>query len=201
MSPRGVAIPDVRSRLFEAADRVLEGSGPAGLSSRAIAAEAGTAAGLLFRHFADLDEFLAAYVASRVDRVRETARVWLSRPGSGTVAANLTGAALSIAPTASSLIDIVHGRPSLAVRLMADRHLHRAGIDQLEEAFAGYLEAERDLGRVARDTDTQAIAMALVASVHQLSLRHDRADGDTAARIRRVVGALASEISAEPPAG
>ena len=54
---RGVAIPEVREQLFAAADRVLTRTGPAGLTTRAITAEAGVANGVLHRHFRDLDSF------------------------------------------------------------------------------------------------------------------------------------------------
>src|SRR5580700_4660424 len=55
---RGVAIPEVREQLFAAADRVLARDGPAGLTTRAVTAEAGVANGVMHRHFRDLDEFL-----------------------------------------------------------------------------------------------------------------------------------------------
>ena len=63
--PRGVAIPEVREQLFAAADRILGRAGPAGLTTRAITAEAGVANGVLHRHFRDLDAFLAEFTASR----------------------------------------------------------------------------------------------------------------------------------------
>src|ERR1700724_3650096 len=64
--PTGVAIRDPRGQLFDAAERVLLRDGPAALTSRAVTAEAGVAKGVLHRHFADFDAFLAAFVLDRV---------------------------------------------------------------------------------------------------------------------------------------
>jgi hypothetical protein len=39
----------------------------------------------------------------------------------------------------------------------------------VERAFASYLDAERELGRVAASTDTEAAAMTLLSAVHHLA--------------------------------
>jgi AcrR family transcriptional regulator len=199
VSPRGVAIPDLRHRLFEAAARVLERDGPSGLTSRAVTAEAGTSTGLLFRHFADFDEFLAEFVVDRLELVHSVARSWVDRAGSGTVAENLTEAALSLLPIAARLFDIVHSRPALVSRLMTMHRNHAgAGMEDIEGAFAAYLDTEVALGRVRRDADTGAVALALAASVHELSLRHSPTAADLPQRIRRVATALVDQISVDP---
>jgi AcrR family transcriptional regulator len=200
VSPRGVAIPDRRHRLFEAAARILERDGPAGLTSRAITTEAGTSAGLLFRHFPDFDAFLAEFVADRLGHVHTLARSWAGRAGTGTVADNLTESALSLLPIATRLFEVVHSRPALISRLLAT-HLERGGawMEEIERAFAAYLDAEVALGRVRPDADTGAVALALAASVHELSLRHAPNAADLPQRIRRVATALADQISASPP--
>ena len=71
--PTGVAIRDPREQLFDAAERVLLRDGPNALTSRAVTAEAGCAKGVLHRHFADFDAFLAELVLDRIAR--------LGRPG------------------------------------------------------------------------------------------------------------------------
>ena len=64
--PTGVAIRDARQQLFGAAERVLLRAGPSALTSRAVTAEAGVAKGVLHRHFADFDAFLAEFVLDRI---------------------------------------------------------------------------------------------------------------------------------------
>jgi AcrR family transcriptional regulator len=92
---RGVAIPEVREQLFAAADRVLARDGPAGLTTRAVTTEAGVANGVLHRHFRDLDEFLAAFVASRLEALADGAAALPGRAGHGTVTGNLTDTAVA----------------------------------------------------------------------------------------------------------
>src|SRR2546423_14869836 len=66
--PTGVAIRDPRQQLFDAAERILLRAGPSALTSRAVTAEAGCAKGVLHRHFADFDAFLAELVLDRIRR-------------------------------------------------------------------------------------------------------------------------------------
>lgn len=165
--PRGVAIPGVREQLFQAAERVLSRSGAEGFSSRAIAAEAGVAKGLLFNHFADLDQFLAEFV---LDRARTAARetTAIDKAGSGDIAANLADAAGSLFRSPLfAIVTIVHSRPSTMARLHQmglGRPLHLLG--DVEKVFGDYLEAEKTAGRIAAGIDTDALAMTLVGTLH-----------------------------------
>src|ERR1039457_2528203 len=90
--PTGVAIRDAREQLFVAAERVLLRDGPSALTSRAVTTEAGCAKGVLHRHFADFDAFLAELVLDRIGRIGEQAAALRESAGTGTVAGNLTGA-------------------------------------------------------------------------------------------------------------
>ena len=197
MSPRGVAIRDVHERLFEAADRLLERDGPAGLTSRAVTSEAHTATGLLFRHFIDFDAFLAAFVIDRMQRFHGSAGGWVNRAGTASVTENLTDVALSLLPAATRLFEVAHARPSLMNRLMETHHAAAgAGLEEIERAITGYLDAEKSLGRVRADADTASVALALAASVHEMSIRHLPHDAKVREGIRRVVNALATPILA-----
>ena len=82
---------DARQQLFDAAERVLLRDGPSGLTSRAVTTEAGCAKGVLHRHFADFDAFLADLVLDRIARVDNQAIALRQSAGTGTVAGNLTG--------------------------------------------------------------------------------------------------------------
>src|ERR1700733_4162344 len=71
--PTGVAIRAPRGQLFEAAERILLRDGPGGLTSRSVTAEAGVAKGVLHRHFADFDDFLAELALARIARIADQA--------------------------------------------------------------------------------------------------------------------------------
>jgi AcrR family transcriptional regulator len=190
MSPRGVTIPELRERLFQAAERVLVRDGPGGLSGRAITKEAGVATGLLYNHFADLDEFLAELI---LDRGRRAAAglAWLgSRAGEGTVIGNLTEAALSFGLKVPIFAGLVRSRPALAGRLHSALGSGAPVLSEIEAAFAAYLEAEKDLGRIAAEADTRTLALAIIGTVHHLLLT-DRADGpDLHDLVRQIIATL-----------
>jgi AcrR family transcriptional regulator len=167
--PRGVAIPEVRDRLFAAAQRLLIRDGPTALSSRAITAEAGCAKGVLYNHFGDLDGFLAEFVLAEFGTALRDASALLGKAGHATVTANLTA-------TAHGLLDspvlaahtLLAMRPSLTARLHDPQRRGSPNLGELERIFAAYLEAEQQLGRVDTAADTTAAAIALVATLHRV---------------------------------
>jgi AcrR family transcriptional regulator len=188
MSPRGVAIPEVRLRLFQAAERVLEKDGPAALSGRAVTREAGYATGLLYNHFGTFDDFLVEFVLDRTRARTEKLRALPDRAGEATVAENIAEAAGSLLDSNMLAVGgLVMTRPALLTRL--GRELAGGGLrlHESERAFADYLEAEQALGRVNAAADTEAAALAILGAVHQLVLTHGTADPDLPARTRKVV--------------
>jgi AcrR family transcriptional regulator len=190
MSPRGVAIPELREQLFAATDRLLERAGPAGLTSRAITEEAGVAKGVLHNHFADLDGFLLAYAVDRIRALAARAEQLEALAGQQTVTANLTEAAITVfGPTALTVSRLTLARPSLLGRII---DAFASGSDQLgpiEAAIASYLDAEQKLGRVNASLDTKTLALALVGSVHHLFFTRPGEPLERAA-VERIVAAL-----------
>ena len=100
--PTGIAIRDARAQLFDAAERVLLRAGPHALTSRAVTTEAGVAKGVLHRHFADFDAFLAELTLDRAARIDAEAAVLRAAAGTATVAGNLA-VALTLIGTAHLL--------------------------------------------------------------------------------------------------
>lgn len=190
MSPRGVAIPEVREQLFAATDRLLARSGPAGLSTRAITGEAGVANGMLHRHFRDLDAFLAEFTADRLQAIADRAAALPARAGHGTVTGNLTAATLALfGSDAVALMNLVAARPELAASA-GHATAEGDGLGEVENHFATYLDAEKKLGRIAADADTQTLAFALLGSVHHLTMTNPAGLPDLPGRVHRIVRAL-----------
>jgi AcrR family transcriptional regulator len=200
MSPRGVAFPEIKEQLFQAAERVLVRDGPGGLRGRAITQEAGVATGLLYNHFADLDEFLAELILDRGHRAASGVARLRSRAGEGSVTGNLTEAALSFASKVPLFANLIRSRPALGTRLQT---AHSAGVPilaEIEAAFAAYLDAEKHLGRIAADTDTQSLALAVIGTVHHL-VATDRADGpDLDRRVHQIIATLLAGATPTTPA-
>ncbi|MEU1782860.1 MULTISPECIES: TetR/AcrR family transcriptional regulator [Streptomyces] len=167
--PTGVALPDARQQLFDAAERILLRDGPNALTSRAVTAEAGCAKGVLHRHFADFDAFLAELVRDRIARIDEQTGTLRASAGTGTVTGNLAGALTELFESvAVAIVALVTFRDELRARL---RQAGSAGIPLLTEAtamIASYLTAEREAGRVAADADVGTLAPTLIGAAHLL---------------------------------
>jgi AcrR family transcriptional regulator len=167
--PTGVAIRDARDQLFDAAERVLLRDGPNALTSRAVTTEAGCAKGVLHRHFADFDAFLAELVLNRIARLDSQAAALRASAGTGTVAGNLTDALTDLfGSVALGIVSLVISRDELRARL---RQASPAGIPLLTEAtamIASYLTIERELGRIAADADVDTLAPTLIGAAHLL---------------------------------
>jgi len=199
VSPRGVAIPEVREQLFQAADRLLARDGPAGMSTRAITSEAGVANGMLHRHFRDLDAFLAEFAADRLQAIADSGAALPARAGHGTVTGNLTDALLTLfSSNALALMNLVATRPELGPAIEHAAAAGRGGLGDVEEHFAAYLDAEKKLGRIAPDTDTKTHAFTLLGSVHHLAMTNPAGLPDLPDRIRRVVTALVAGMRTNP---
>jgi AcrR family transcriptional regulator len=191
--PTGVAIRDVREQLFDATERILLRDGPNALTSRAVTTEAGCAKGVLHRHFADFDAFLADFVLDRIRRVDQTATLRES-VGTGTVTDNLTAALTAVfGSVALAIVGLVISRDDLRARL---RETWPAGMPVLTEAaivIGGYLAAERDLGRVAADADVDTLAAMLIGTGH-LMFAGREAPRPEADAVRKVVTTIIAGV-------
>lgn len=195
MSPRGVAVPGVRERLFSAAQRLLLTEDAQPVTGRAVTREAGCATGLLNSHFGSFDGFLVEFALDRFRRHATGLAELPSLAGSGTVAGNLTDAALAFfSPEMMALARLMTSRPGLIGRAIQESAARVAKRPMLEEAFAAYLAAEQRTGRVSGDTDTDAIAIALVAVVHQMLLMPSAGGRDTRELLRKVVAGIAHGV-------
>ena len=167
--PTGVAIRDARAQLFDAAERVLLRAGPNALTSRAVTTEAKVAKGVLHRHFADFDAFLAALVEDRIRRLGRQSAALGEAAGTGTVAGNLTAALTDLfGSVALEIVSLLIFRDDLRSRL---RQTRLSGVPLAAEAtvmIAAYLSAERDLGRIAADADVDTLAPTLIGAGHLL---------------------------------
>ncbi|MDN5920165.1 MAG: TetR/AcrR family transcriptional regulator [Pseudonocardia sp.] len=195
--PTGVAMRDARTQLFDAAGRVLLRDGPNALTSRAVTTEAGCAKGVLHRHFADFDAFLADLVHDRVDRMHGQAVALREAAGIGTVADNLTRALTSLfGSVAVAIIPLITFRDELRARL---RQAGPAGgIPILTEATAmisAYLTAECELGRIAADADVDSITLSLVGGGHLLFAGREGARPGVDAVDNLVTAAIADVVA------
>ncbi|MFI0465407.1 TetR/AcrR family transcriptional regulator [Saccharopolyspora sp. 5N102] len=167
--PTGLALRDPRQQLFDAAERVLVRDGPTGLTSRAVTTEAGVAKGVLHRYFADFDAFLTGLVLDRIARVKAQATALGETAGTGTVADNLTSALMtSFDPVMVSIVALIIARDELRTRLRTAGTARFPLVGEGSAMIAGYLTAERELGRIAPDADIDTVAPTLIGAAHLL---------------------------------
>ncbi|BBC97708.1 TetR/AcrR family transcriptional regulator [Streptomyces griseofuscus] len=191
MSPRGVATPDVRERLFAAAERVVERDGPGALTSRAVTTEAGCAKGLLHTHFAGLDEFVAELCLDRFARTATKAGALTGLAGQGTVVRNLDAVVRALFDSGGpALSGLAMTRPGAAVLIREALEGGAPGFAAIQEAVTGYLEAEQELGRVAGSVDPGTAALAIVGTAHHLLMTSWPGTPDPRPAMTRLVAAL-----------
>ncbi|WP_283134675.1 TetR/AcrR family transcriptional regulator [Rhizohabitans arisaemae] len=164
----------LRDHLIESTAQVIARRGAGGLTVRGIAKEAGVAAGVLYNHFADREELLALALRSYVRSVMASLGDSPARPGERTVEENLTGfmtqaIALHVAilPVFAGLL----GEPKVLARFFDQPGTPAGGLG-LRDRLADYLRAERRLGRIAAEADTDSPATMLIGACHELVLPH-----------------------------
>lgn len=193
--PTGVAIRDAREQLFLAAERVLLRDGPSALTSRAVTMEAGCAKGVLHRHFADFDAFLAELVFDRIARIDDQASDLRNSAGTGTVARNLAGALTDLfGSVALAIVALVISRDHLRARL---RQATPTGVPVLTDATAmitSYLRRERELGRIAPECDIDTLAPMLIGTAHLLFASREGIAPDAEAVYKMVSTVIASVV-------
>ncbi|GAA2697844.1 TetR/AcrR family transcriptional regulator [Nonomuraea recticatena] len=197
--PTGVAIHDARAQLFDAAERILLRDGPNALTSRAVTTEAGCAKGVLHRHFADFDAFVAELVQDRISRIGSQATSLRESAGTGTIAGNLTGALMELfGSVAVAIVGFITFRDDLRARL---RQATPTGVPVLTEAtamIASYLAVERDLGRIAADADVDTLAPTLIGAGHLL-FADRQVTRPEAEAVHKVVTTVIAGVLREPP--
>ncbi|MGW0938361.1 TetR/AcrR family transcriptional regulator [Streptomyces sp. NPDC002666] len=199
--PTGVHLRDARQQLFDAAERVLLRDGPNGLTSRAVTDEAGCAKGVLHRHFADFDAFLAGLVLDRAAQLETQASALRESAGTGTVTGNLAAALTTLfGPVPVAIIPLITFRDALRTRLREARP--GGGMAILAEAttaVSAYLDAERELGRIAADADIGSLTLSLVGGGHLLFTdREFPGPPDRAAVEKFVAAAVADAVRRRP---
>jgi AcrR family transcriptional regulator len=155
--------------LFDAAERVLRRDGASGLRSRAVTTEAGVAKGVMHRHFADFDAFLAELILDRAAQLDGAASALRAAAGANTIVDNLADALTTVfSPLAVAMVALVVTREGLRA------HLREAGaarfplIAEGSAMIAAYLTEEQALGRVVAVADIATLSYTLIGATHLL---------------------------------
>lgn len=176
--------------MFDAAEEVLHRDGVAGLTSRAVTTQAGVAKGVMHRHFADFDAFLAELILDRVARLKATARLLGDRAGTGEVAENLAEALASVfTPLGLAVVALVVTRDGLRARLRDAGAARLPLLVEGTEMVIAYLTEEQASGRMDATADIAMLGPALVGTAHLLLTDRDNETSD-AENLHRVLATV-----------
>ncbi|MEU6082080.1 helix-turn-helix domain-containing protein [Streptomyces sp. NPDC047108] len=161
-----------RTRLLDAAARLMRSIGLARATTKEIAKAAGCSEAALYKHFASKEDLFVHVLEERLPRLGSLLAEIRRTPAEHSVEENLAriarGAVLfyeSSVPMAASLF----AEPALLRR-------HREGLRRLGgdagphrplEELAAYLDAERAAGRIRENADTDAAAALLLGACYQ----------------------------------
>ncbi|MBW8480979.1 TetR/AcrR family transcriptional regulator [Actinomadura parmotrematis] len=156
---------NARERILDAAAEIMRGQGAARATTKEIARAAGYSEALLYKHFRDKNELLLKVLKERMPPMG-AALV----PGEGTVRANLVATArdgLRFYRESFPMMASMASQPALMAATRDGMRSYGAGPHEPVRRLAAYLEAERDLGRVAAGADPAAAAALLLGACFQ----------------------------------
>ncbi|WP_410872555.1 TetR/AcrR family transcriptional regulator [Nocardia sp. A7] len=185
-----------RDRILDAAAEILRTRGVAQATTKEIAHATGVSEPTLYKYFGDKERLLLAVLQERVpgpSRVTITA-------GAGTVEDNLTElveATLEFYQRSIPMLGALLADPQRMATHREAMRRHGAGPDRAAEAFAGYLRAEQDLGRITATADPHVAALLLNgACFHEAFLRYYAGGPDADAAPRSYAEALVRSMAA-----
>jgi len=158
-----------REEIVAAAAKVMREQGYAHATTKVIAQTAGYSEAMLYKHFADKTDLFLSILGDELPALGATIGSLTAHTADATLTDNLTRL------TEVALAFYVESFP-IAVSLFSSRELLNAHRQRLGEqhgprlpldGVAGYLRAEARLGRIAADTDFEAVASLLVGACFQ----------------------------------
>jgi AcrR family transcriptional regulator len=165
-----------RTKIIEAAERVMREKGLARSTTKEIAREAGYSEGTLYKHFDSKEDLFLSVLAERLPSFVALSKELPGRAGRGTVRETLEEVARTALAFYAEGVPIsasVFSEPELLARHAEEIRRRGAGPQKANEAVAAYLRAEQELGRARRDVDPKAAAALLLGACFQRAfLRH-----------------------------
>ena len=186
----------LRTSLVDHARRIVERDGAASLTMRSLATEAGCAVGLPYKVFVDRQDLVGAILEVEFGRIAAAADELVARAGRSSVGANLAWfAGLILDSPAVALAKEAIAHEGLSERITAHVHETGSGPAAFESAFAAYLAAEKQQGRVDANVDERAFAFLLAGAVHNLVVSGDAWPRPTRRQLERWLNAAADAIA------
>ena len=94
---------------------------------------------------------------------------------------------------AQALMSLVAAKPELGAAMEHDAD-QAGGLGDVEQHFAAYLDAEKNLGRIGPGADVQTLAFTLLGTVHHLILTGRVSTPDLRRQVQRIVAVLGAGL-------
>ena len=191
---------ELRSRLLDAAERLVAERELSGITVREISSAAGLSAGVLYNYFPDKNDLLLAALVGRYTDLLERYEAGLPEPGSGEVDENLASyaqASLELYADFLPLVARLLRDPPLLQRFLAEIHTHPLGVHRIRRPIADYLAGEQRLGRLA-DVDVDVATDVVHGSVAMLALNGFLRGGGSGGEVAALVETLTHGLSPRP---
>jgi len=156
-----------RAEILRAAERVMAAKGLSGVTTREISKEAGCSEGALYVHFSGRVALLLAMLEEGLPEMLEPFRMLDQLAGKNTPQANLEMALAGVYRFQSRVAPLFAGlfaEPKLLAAFRRSLLSQGKGPHLSIGSLARYIEAEQDLGRLAREIDARLSAQMMVAA-------------------------------------
>jgi AcrR family transcriptional regulator len=182
----------IESRLVDAAASLLAERETTAVTAREVARRAGLSDGVLYNYFEDKPELVLAALTRSFERLAAELEAALPEPGSGAIEERLLRVAralLRFHERSWPMIASVAADPALLRRFLHAIHAPDQYADRVRRPLAGWLAAERRLGRLAGDVG--AAADLLIGGTAILALNGERG----ARRLRKLTATLLEGVA------
>jgi AcrR family transcriptional regulator len=159
--------PNRRAHIVATAERLLRERGVGSVTTRAIAEGVPCSEGAIYVHFKDRLELILVVLEESLPEMLIPLHELMAKVGKGTPAANLAIAVAGLMRFHQRVMVMVCslvGEPELRERFRSSLDEGGRGPERGIATLAGYIEAEKVLGRIATDVDANCAARVLMAS-------------------------------------
>ena len=159
--------PNRRARIVAVAEQLLREGGLAGVTTRAIAEKVPCSEGAIYVHFGDRLELILTVLEESLPEMLIPLHGLKERVGKGTPGQNLVSALNGLVRFHQRVVVMLcslMGETELRERFRSSLHATRRGPDRGVATIAGYMEAEKALGRIGDQVNAKVAARTLMAS-------------------------------------
>ncbi|WP_096190432.1 TetR/AcrR family transcriptional regulator [Evansella halocellulosilytica] len=161
---------ELRERIIQAAEQVIQTKGLARTTTKEIAREAKCSEGSLYNNFTSKEEIFLHILRGQLSNLMSVLTALPERKGTGTVMGNLEELAITALEdyyNSMPLMASIFSEPTLLTRHREGFIERNEGPHRANKAVESYLYEEQQLGRIDKGIDSRAAADMILGSCFQ----------------------------------